>query len=182
MNEYELTKLAIKQDGKEYLESLKKLGLRVGKNFSMQQECIIDESHCWLIKIGDDVTLAPRVHILAHDASTKRHLGYTKIGLVEIGNKTFIGAGTIIMPNTKIGTNCIIGAGSLVTKDIPDNSIAVGVPAKVINTTDKYLAKEKEQMKHRPVYDAKFTVREGITDEQKQKMIEDLKDGIGYVE
>ena len=134
------------------------------------------------INIGDDVTLAPRVHILAHDASTKRHLGYTKIGLVEIGNKTFIGAGTIIMPNTKIGTNCIIGAGSLVTKDIPDNSIAVGVPAKVINTTDKYLAKEKEQMKHRPVYDSKFTVREGITDEQKQKMIEDLKDGIGYVE
>lgn len=182
MNQYELTKIAIKQDGKEYLESLKKLGLKVGKNFSMQQECIIDESHCWLITIGDDVTLAPRVHILAHDASTKRHLGYTKIGLVSIGDKTFIGAGTIIMPNTKIGNNCIIGAGSLVTKDIPDNSIAVGVPARVINSTDKYIEKEKEKMKSRPIYDSKFTVREEITEAQKQKMIEDLKDGIGYVE
>ena len=67
------------------LKKLKKAGLKVGKNFSMQEKCIIDKSHCWLITIGDDVTLAPRVHILAHDASTKRHLDYTKIGLVNIG-------------------------------------------------------------------------------------------------
>lgn len=106
------------------LKKLKKNGLKVGENFSMQEKCIIDKSHCWLITIGDNVTLAPRVHILAHDASTKRHLNYAKIGLVNIGNKTFIGAGSIILPNVAIGNNCIIGAGSVVTKNIPDNSVA----------------------------------------------------------
>lgn len=106
------------------LKKLKKNGFKVGENFSMQEKCIIDKSHCWLITIGDNVTLAPRVHILAHDASTKRHLNYTKIGLVNIGNKTFIGAGSIVLPNVSIGNNCIIGAGSVVTKNIADNSVA----------------------------------------------------------
>lgn len=46
-------------------EDLISLGLKVGKNFSRQEKTLIDQSHCWLITIGDDVTLAPRVHILA---------------------------------------------------------------------------------------------------------------------
>lgn len=164
------------------LKKLKKAGLKVGENFSMQEKCIIDKSHCWLITIGDDVTLAPRVHILAHDASTKRHLNYAKIGLVNIGNKTFIGAGSIILPNVTIGSNCIIGAGSVVTKNIPDSSVAVGNPAKVICSTDEYLNKQRKLMEERPVYDSKWTVRENITDEMKKEMVDALKDGIGYVE
>ena len=72
------------------------------------------------------------VQILAHDVSTKRNLGYTKIGKVSIGNDVFIGRGTIILPNVRIGNNVVIGAGSIVTSDIPDNSIAVGNPCRVI--------------------------------------------------
>jgi sugar O-acyltransferase (sialic acid O-acetyltransferase NeuD family) len=53
-------------------------------------------------------------------------------GNITVGNKTFIGAGTNVIPKVKIGDNCIVGAGSVVTQDIPDNSLAVGVPAKVI--------------------------------------------------
>lgn len=168
--------------GEPSLKKLKKAGLKVGENFSMQRGCIIDRSHCWLITIGDNVTLAPRVHILAHDASTKRHLNYAKIGLVNIGNKTFIGAGSIILPNVSIGNNCIIGAGSIVTKNIPDNSVAVGNPAKVICTTEEYLEKQRKLMEERPVYDSKWTIRENVTDAMKAEMIEALKDGIGFVE
>lgn len=53
-------------------------------------------------------------------------------GTIEIGDNTFIGARVILLDNIRIGKNCIIGSGSIVTKDIPDNSIAVGNPAKVI--------------------------------------------------
>lgn len=49
-----------------------------------------------------------------------------------------------IMPGVTIGSNCIIGCGAVVTKDIPDNSIAVGVPAKVIETIDDYYEKNKD--------------------------------------
>ena len=69
---------------------------------------------------------------MCHDASTKRVLGYTKIGRVTIGNNVFIGANTIILPNLRIGDDCVIGANSVVTHDIPDYSVAVGAPAKVI--------------------------------------------------
>jgi maltose O-acetyltransferase len=163
------------------LDKLIELGLKVGKNFNMRKDCIIDPSHCFLITIGDNVTFAPRVHILAHDASTKMYLGYTKIGLVSIGSKVFIGAGSIVLPNVKIGDNCIIGSGSVVTKDIPDNSVAVGSPARVICSTDEYINKNKDLMKTRPVYDSSYVIT-NITDEMKEKMINDLKSGIGFIE
>jgi len=60
--------------------TLIKKGLIIGENVFINFGCIIDESFCWLISIGNNVTLAPNVHILAHDASTKKALGYTKIG------------------------------------------------------------------------------------------------------
>jgi len=57
-------------------------------------------------------------------------------GNCKIGSFTFIGTGAIILPKVIIGKNVIIGAGSVVTKDIPNNSLAVGVPAKVIKQLD----------------------------------------------
>jgi acetyltransferase-like isoleucine patch superfamily enzyme len=60
-----------------------------------------------------------------------------------VGDNVYFGIRTIVMPGVNIGSRCIIGAGSIVTKDIPSNSVAVGVPARVIKTTDEYL----EQMK-----------------------------------
>ena len=112
-------------------EKLISMGMKVGKNFGRLNGVILDPSHCWLIEIGDDVTLAPRVHILCHDASTKKFLGYTKIGRVTIGNNVFIGAESVVLPGVTIGAGCVIAAGSVVTSDIPENSIAAGVPAVV---------------------------------------------------
>lgn len=66
--------------------------------FAMLEDVVIDPSHLWHIVIGNDVTLAPRVQILAHDASTKRHLGWTRIGKVTIGDRVFVGTSTIILP------------------------------------------------------------------------------------
>ena len=66
--------LKIKIRGSMNLKQLIKDGLVVGKNFDAMKDVIIDPGHCWLIEIGDNVTLAPRVHILAHDASMKKVL------------------------------------------------------------------------------------------------------------
>ena len=128
------------------LDKLIKRGLKVGKNFHRMGWVTIDPSHCYHISIGDDVTLAPRVHILAHDASTAMFLGKTRAANVTIGNNVFVGAGTIILPGVQIGSRVIIGAGSVITKDIPDNSLAVGNPARVVCTIDSYLDKEKAKM------------------------------------
>lgn len=162
-------------------EHLKKKGLIVGENFNRQNDCIIDYSHCWLINIGDNVTLAPRVHILAHDASTKMFLGYAKIGKVTIGNNVFVGSSTTILPNVTIGDNVIIGSGSIVNKDIESGWVVAGNPVKKICTIDEYLNKNRKLMETRPMYGEEWTLRGDINDEKKQKMLSDLSQGIGYI-
>ncbi|MEB2492998.1 acyltransferase [Peribacillus frigoritolerans] len=167
--------------GETSTRELIKRGLKVGENFSRQLGCIIDESHCWLITIGDNVVFAPNVHILAHDASTKGSLGYTKIGRVTFGNNIYVGAGTLVLPNVHIGNNVIIGAGSVVTKDIPDNSVVVGHPARVISNIEDFTKKNKSLMEQRPVYEKSWTINGGITDERKEQMKKDLESGIGFI-
>ena len=63
----------------------------------------IDTSNCDLITIGDDVILAPNVHIVAHDASLKNFLGVKKLGRVTIGSRVFIGANSVVLPGVEIG-------------------------------------------------------------------------------
>ena len=155
-------------------EKLIKMGMTVGKNFARLNGVILDPSHCWLIQIGDNVTMAPRVHILCHDASTKQFLGYTKIGRVNIGNNVFIGAETVVLPGVNIGNNVIIGANSTVTHDIPDNTVVAGSPTKVISSMDDYLTKEKENMCNSVCYGAEYTLREKVSIENRLKQKDEL--------
>lgn len=157
-----------------------KRGLIVGKRFNRQSGCKFDPSHCWLIKIGDDVTLSNRVQILAHDDSTRSYTGYGKVGTVKIGNNVFVGSGTTILMNVKIGNNVIIGAESLVTKDIPDNSVAFGVPAKVIYPTEQYLEKIRKDMKDKPIFDQSFTIYRKVTEDKKEIMKKLLASDYGF--
>jgi maltose O-acetyltransferase len=145
--------------GEQPLEKLIKRGLKVGKNLTRMSGVIIDPSHCWHIEIGNDVILAPNVHILAHDASTKIFLNYTKIANTTIGDKVFIGASSVILPGVIIGNNVIIGSGSIVSKDIPSNSVAFGNPAKVICSLEAYIAKQKSKMNSENCFDEDFTLR-----------------------
>lgn len=163
------------------LAELKKRGLVVGKNFHMGRGVIIDDSHCWHITIGDDVTLAPRVHILAHDASTKMHLNYSRIGKVTIGNRVFVGASSTILPGVQIGDNVVIGAGSIVLHDIPDGVVAAGNPARVLGTIDDFLLRHETEMKHCPCFGEEYTIRANVTQEMKDEMNEKMKDRYGYV-
>lgn len=163
-------------------EKLCKMGMTVGKNFNRLHGVILDPGHCWLIEIGDNVTMAPRVHVLCHDASTKQFLDYTKIGRVIIGDNVFIGAETVILPGVTIGDRVIIGANSTVTHDIPSGSVAAGSPARVICTLDEYLAKEKARMETSPVFGEEYTLRKDVSAGMKEKQKSLLEGKIGYVD
>lgn len=176
-----IKKFVYRLRGEYTTENLVKMGMKVGKNFGRLNGVILDPSHCWLIEIGDDVTMAPRVHILCHDASTKIFLGYTKIGRVTIGNRVFVGAESVILPGVTIGNDVIIGANSTVTHDIPDNSVVAGTPARVICTLEEYLAKEKKRMESAPCYGEEYTLRQSVSMERRMKQKAELKHGIGYI-
>lgn len=111
-----------------------------------------------LIRIGNNVHIASKVNFVTHDiihslinnlelgaCSSSNEKINEKVGCIDIGNNVFIGTQSTILMNVKIGSNCIIGACTLVNKDIPDNSIAVGVPAKIIGKFSDFVEKRKKQ-------------------------------------
>lgn len=138
----------------------------------------IDNGHEFLVTLGNNVTLASGSTILTHDGSTKKILGYSKVGCVTIGDDVFIGAHAIVLPNVRIGNRVIIGAGSVVTKDIPDNSVAVGSPAKVVGTYDDFVKKNQELIKTAPIQETSYINK---TEEEKKLLKRELLEkGYGF--
>lgn len=144
---YKLKKLLASEQ--TYVNILKRGGVKIGKN------CIIDKTaefgtEPYLISMGDNVRITKGVRFITHDGSlwVPRNLGLVDkkadfFGKIVIGNNVNIGWDAIIMPGVQIGDNCIIAAGAIVTKNIPDNSVAVGMPAKVLESVQEYADKKR---------------------------------------
>lgn len=158
------------------LEELRQRGVVIGTNCHIYGS--IDNGHEFLVSMGDNVTLASGCKLFTHDGSTKKIVGYSRVGRIDIGNDVFIGGSSIVLPNVKIGNRVIIGAGSVVTKDIPDNVVAVGNPAKVIGTYDDYVAKTKAQFETVPIWNTHYSTK---TDDEKKQMKKALSEsGYGF--
>lgn len=158
------------------VEELRARGATIGENVYIGTRKI-DMGHAFLIEIGNRVTISD-ARILTHDGSTKRELGRSRVGRVVIGDDVFVGADAILLPGVKVGSKVIIGAGAVVTHDIPDNSVAVGSPARVVMTYDEYIEKNRRAMETAPVYHTHYSEK---TPEEIAQMKADLMGGgIGY--
>lgn len=107
--------------------------IEIGKNFYANHNLVILDSTN--VKIGDNVFIAPDcgIYTAGHPIEKDiRNQGIEYAKPVTIGNDVWIGGHVTILPGVKIGNNTVIGAGSVVTKDIPDNAIAYGNPCKVV--------------------------------------------------
>lgn len=124
------------------VELLRKKGVVIGDNVHIYNSSV-DGNYGASVTIGNNVTITGAC-ILAHDASTKKALGYTKVGRVHIGNNVFIGYGSVILPETFIGDNVIIGAGSIVRGKVDSNSVVVGNPAKKVCSYSEYIDKNRQ--------------------------------------
>lgn len=125
------------------IEVAKSKGMKVGENLYVQGVPNFG-SEPFLIEIGNHVTIAEDVSFINHggDARVTKKIEKFKdgrnFGRIKIGNNTFVGKGTILMPGISIGDNCIVGSLSVVSSSIPDNSVYAGTPAKFICTIDEY--------------------------------------------
>lgn len=169
-----------KRKREHYLAGLIRQGLQIGSNVHFAADVFLDPSHCFLISIGNNVTFAPNVRVIAHDASTKQFLDFTRIGCVRILDDCFIGDSVIVLPGVTIGPRSIVGAGSIVTKDISPNSVAVGHPARVISTLDDYLSKNKTAAQERGVLGQEYWA-ENLTEDLRSKMLSLLSSGQGFI-
>jgi len=138
-----------------YIKKCKKLGMQIA------DDCrLIDipdfGSEPFLISIGKHVTVSSRVTFVNHDGGTwvfrqqPKYKGVIKFGRITIHDNCFIGHGVVIMPGVSIGPNSVVGTGAVVTKDVPPNTVAVGIPAKPIMTVEEYAEKS---LANTPDYD-----------------------------
>lgn len=166
---------------RQYIARLVAQGLRVGKHTSIMDGVFLDPSHCFLIAIGANCTLAPNVRFMAHDASMNRFLGITRLGNITIHDNCFIGDSTLILPGVEIGPNAVVGAGSVVTTDVPSDSVAAGNPARVICSLKDFLLRHEEGRKTGRVFlNEEYGIRV-MTEAKKHEMIEYLERQPGYM-
>jgi acetyltransferase-like isoleucine patch superfamily enzyme len=133
-----------------FTKYLRKKGCKIGNNvqFTNRNTLDIDIHKPSLVEIGSNVFINRGFSLITHDYTTfvflpvyKDYVGSS--GKVVIGNNVAFGRNVTILKGVTIGDNCFIGFGSIVTKDIPANSIAVGTPAKVVCSLDEYYKKRK---------------------------------------
>ncbi|CAH1206634.1 galactoside O-acetyltransferase [Vibrio harveyi] len=111
------------------------LGDNVYANFNLT---LVDDTHIYIgdhVMIGPNVTIATAGHPI--DPELRRDIAQFNIP-VHIGNNVWIGANSVVLPGVTIGENSVIGAGSVVTKDIPANVVAVGNPCRVLREIGKH--------------------------------------------
>ncbi len=133
------------------LKYAKKIGVNVSGRLYIYGS-ITWGSEPWIISVGDNVHLTHGVKFITHDGGTLLFrdrvpdLEITKP--ITVGDNVYVGNDVIFMPGVKVGSNVVIGAGAIVTRDIPDNSVAVGIPARVIKTADEYFEKLQKESLH----------------------------------
>ena len=117
--------------------------VRIGRGSEIGERCRISIANS--LEIGEKVLLSPNVYITDCDHEYRNidvpviEQGIVQKGqAVSIGDGSYIGINTVIVGNVKIGKHCVIGANSVVTKDVPDYSVAVGIPARVIKNIKNY--------------------------------------------
>ena len=135
-------------NNKQYVKYLQRSGAYIGDGCYIHKSVSFGEEAC-LIHIGKNTRLTGGVKVIAHDGGlwTLRKMGLLPdadfFAPVYIGDNVHVGNNAVVMPGVTIGNNCVIGVGAIVTKNIPDNSIAVGIPARVIETIEEYYEKKK---------------------------------------
>lgn len=118
------------------IQLLRAQGVKIGR------DCLVHTPYFgvepYLIKIGDHVAISSGTEFITHDAvgwmfQEQPHWGL--FGAIRVGSNTFFGMNCTILPGTTIGSDCVIGAGSVVRGSIPDGSVIMGNPARVVMTT-----------------------------------------------
>lgn len=160
------------------VEFWKRSGVRFGRGVMVMPTADLDACCSWMIAIGDGTRIAHHVRILVHDASAQRDLHHTKLAPVTIGRECLIAERVIILPGVTIGDRVMVCAGSVVVNDLPSNTRAMGVPARVYGTFDAYLEETARAIDAGP----RFTDPEldELPEPERWRVLEQLRAGGGY--
>jgi len=162
-------------------ERLRRLGMYIGRGVNLPASTYVDVSHCFLISIGDWCGFGEDCMLLAHDGQFDEFLDAGRIGRVVIHPHSHLGARTVVLAGVEIGPRTIVGAGSIITKTLPPDSVCAGNPARVLGSLDEYLAKHRHAMTQLPVFDyMRYDIR-FLTAERKAELVAAISLTDGYL-
>ena len=162
-------------------DRMRQLGMHIGHGVNLPASTWIDTSHCFLISIGDWCGFGEQCLILAHDAQMDEFLDAGLMARVVIHESCHIGSRAVILPGVEIGPRTIVGAGSVVTRSLPADSVCAGVPAKLLCPLEDYLKRHREQLARRPRFDYSNYNIDSLTPERRTELLAAVADGIAYV-
>jgi acetyltransferase-like isoleucine patch superfamily enzyme len=129
------------EHNRDPIEFWRARGAKIGKDCRLYT--VNFGSEPWLVTLGDHVS-ATDTSFLTHDGGVwvfrDEWPDADVFGPITVGDNVFFGGGVVVLPGVTIGDNVVIGARSVVSRDIPSNSVAAGVPARVIKSLDEYRA------------------------------------------
>lgn len=131
--------LSLQEANERRIRALRSRGVKIG------EDCLIYTANFstepYLIEIGNRVGIAGGTQFVTHEGGVwllrKEHPDAQIFGRITVGDDTMIGMNCIILPGTHIGSDCVVGAGSVVRDEIPDGSVVVGNPAQVVGKTSR---------------------------------------------
>jgi len=167
-------------DSSYYTEYLRRQGVRIGKNSVVLYPSYVDGRLPYLVEIGDDVIISLHTTILTHDATSAYAGDLIKVGRVTIHDHSFIGANSVVLCNVSIGPDAIIGAGSVVTGDVPPNTVYAGNPAKFVCSLESFIDKHLKAAETRPIREGGNFPHPYISKEGQEGLKADLRQGFGY--
>ena len=108
------------------------LNIRVGRNVFINQACMLNDIGG--IEIGDDVMIGPRVSLLTagHPLDPSRRRRQIVAAAIAIERNVWLGAGATVLQGVTVGTDAVVAAGAIVTRDVPPRTLVAGVPARVL--------------------------------------------------
>lgn len=160
---------------------LRALGMHIGESVALPADIWIDSSHCHLISIGDNCGFGPQCLILAHDAQMDEYLDAARLARVVIHESCHIGAGCIILPGVEIGPRTIVGAGSVVARSLPPNTVCSGSPAVVTGSLDDYLEKHRRRIATAKTFAYEHYDQSVLSQSGRAEMIAALESGNAYM-
>lgn len=161
------------------LRTLMRRGLKVGKNVYIFQDVEIDPGYPYLIEIGNNCRIGKNVLILAHDATTFKDLGITRLAPVRILEGSFIGQRAIILPGVTIGPRAMVAAGSVVNRSVPEGRAVAGNPARPYTTYTEILERVGSEAQEANIFDFGDIETGGLTADTIRERID--RYGIAFV-
>ena len=162
-------------------ERLRSLGMEIGTDVFLPDSTWIDANHCYLISIGDHCGFGEGCVLLAHDAQMDEYLDAARLGRIVIHASCHIGTRTVVLPGVEIGPRTIVGAGSVVTKSLPANSVCAGNPARVLCSLEEYLARHRERLATARTFEYAHYDINVLTPERRAELVAACAAGAAYI-